>query len=150
MKLLSSLVFTATACGFLSACDSTAPKTVTKTVIDTIYTDRFAQSKAVVYGQWTVVTATDTAVAIFFQDSSQVTAYIPWKHSTPWNLTGTLVDTGFTLTSPGAQPVYFYGSYTKWGTAKKVTEMKGSYFDASHPPVGGSLPAWTAQRMPGT
>lgn len=147
MKLFSGLVCTAALCGFLSACDSTAPKTVTKTVIDTIYTDRFAHTAAVVYGEWTLTTGTDTADAFFFQDSNNLTAYIPWKHASSWNLSGTLVDTGFALTSPGAKPIYFYGSFTKWGAAKKVIEMKGSYFDASNPPIGGaSLPIWTGIR----
>ena len=141
MKLLSGLVCTTALCGFLAACDSTAPKTETKTVtvIDTFFTDRFAQNKAVVWGEWTVTTSTDTADAVFLQDGSNVTAFIYWKAVT-WKLTGTVADSTIALLS-NSPMVMFNGGFAK-STAAKVSKMSGSSL------AQGSSTAsnWTAVR----
>ena len=141
MKPLSSLACAAALCGFLSACDSTAPKTVTKTVIDTIYTDRFAHTAAVVWGEWTVKTGTDSTStdAVFLQDSSAVTAYIYWKSGT-WVLTGTVVDTTLNLMS--SSPLVLMNGVFRKSSAGKVTLIGGSGL------AQGSSTAftWTAQR----
>lgn len=137
MKLLSSLVCAAAACGFLSACDSTSP-TVTKTVIDTVYTDRFAHNAAVVWGGWTITTASDTADAIFDQATTTATAYIFWKHSATVTLTGTVTATGFSLlqTSP---VILLIGTFSDSADGKK-TKMGGTYF------ANNLSVSWTAVR----
>lgn len=140
MKLLPILVCAAAVCGVLSACDSTASKTETKTVIDTIYTDRFAQDKAVVWGEWTVSTATDTADAVFLQDASSITAFIYWKSGT-WKLTGTVFDSTLALMSTSPM-VMFNGGFPK-SSAAKVAKMTGTSL------AQGSTSAanWTAVRI---
>jgi len=143
LKLLTSLVCAATLCGFLSACDSTS-STVTNTVIDTVYTDRFAHNAAVVWGGWTITTSTtgttmaDTADAVFDQNTTTVTAYIFWKHSTTVTLTGTVTATGFSLlqTSP---VILLSGTFSDSADGKK-TKMGGTYFANNI-----SVP-WTAVR----
>ena len=151
-NLVSFLLFATVATTALLGCDA-KPTEVTKEVHDTsiVYKDRFAQSLAVVYGAWTVTTATDTADAYFFQDSNQVTAYIPWKHASTWNLTSvSFTKDSINLSNGGATPLYVYGKFTKVTPAANKTqsdminEIKGSYFDAAHP--SGTLPTWTAVR----
>jgi hypothetical protein len=144
LKLPSSLVCVAATCGFLSACDSTSSNTVTKTVIDTVYTDRFAHTAAVVWGGWTITTSTtgstaaDTADAVFDQNTTTVTAYIFWKHSSTVTLTGTVTATGFSLlqTSP---VILLSGTFSDSADGKK-TKMGGTYFANNI-----SVP-WTAVR----
>jgi hypothetical protein len=83
MKLVPILVCAAVVSATLAGCDSTGPKTVTRTVVDTIYTDRFAQDKAVVWGEWalSLKSKSDSGNVVFLQDSSHVTAYIFWQRN---------------------------------------------------------------------
>jgi hypothetical protein len=123
LKLLSSLLAVAAVCGFLSACDSTSSNTVTKTVYDTIYTDRFAHTSAVVYGEWSITTATDSADAIFLQDTTAVTVYIFWNKSPEWKLTGAVTDSSIKLYST-SKDTALSGKFTESKDGKK-TKMNG-------------------------
>jgi hypothetical protein len=142
LKLLTGLVCTAALCGYLSACDSTAPKTVTKIEYDTIYTDRFARKYPVVYGEWMVKTATDSADAVFLQDTSSVVAYLFWKKGGTWTLKGTLSsDTGVKLYS-NSRDTAFSGKFTD-STGHKKTKMTGMVIDI--PSISST--SWTARRL---
>jgi hypothetical protein len=144
MKLLPILVCAAVVSGSLAGCDSTGPKTVTRTVVDTVYqNDRFARNAPVVDGEWTISTATDTANAFFFQDSDSVSAYLIWKKSpNTWILTGNVTDSGVTM-HEGTQ-LFFSGKFTNAAGGKK-TGMNGFYVDFSN--ISGSNPTWSAVRQ---
>jgi len=126
MKLLPILVLAAVVSATLAGCDSTGPKTVTKTVVDTVYqNDRFARNAPVVDGEWTISTATDTADGFFFQSNDTVTAYLLWQRSSAVTLTGTTTDSGLTLLM-SSPVVVLFGNFTD-STGAKKTKMSGTY-----------------------
>jgi hypothetical protein len=144
MKLVPILVCAAVVAATLAGCDSTGPKTVTKTVVDTVYqNDRFARNAPVVDGEWTISTATDTADGFFFQDSQKVSAIIVWKRSPAWTLAGSVTDTGITLYS-SARDTAFYGDFTDSANSLK-TGMSGNYLFIKVLPTG-TVPTWKAVR----
>ena len=126
MKLVPILVCAAVVSATLAGCDSTGPKTVTRTVVDTVYqNDRFARNAPVVDGEWTISTATDTADGFFFQSTDTVTAFLQWQKSGSVTLTGTVTDSGLTLLS-SSPVVVLFGNFTD-SSASKKTRMSGTY-----------------------
>jgi hypothetical protein len=152
MKSFALLLLSLVVGASLLGCDA-KPTEVVKTVhdTDTVYTDRFARTRTVVYGEWTVTITGDTADAFFFQDSSNVTAYIPWKHGTTWSLTGKIVSDSISLSDGATLPFLMYGKFTKvessgtHDSSRIANEMKGSYLNVANMP-SGSIPTWTAVR----
>ncbi len=144
MKLLSGFVCTAALCGFLSACDSTAPKTVTKTVtvIDTVFTDRFAHSAAVVWGEWalTLKSGSDSGKLVLLQDTTDVTAYIFWqKNPRNWILNGSITSQTIRLMQ---DTVLLSGKFVDSAYGKK-TKIRGLLFNTGN---NASSDSFTAVR----
>jgi len=140
MKLLPILVCAAVVCGSLAGCDSTGPKTVTKTVVDTVYTDRFAQNKAVVWGEWalTLKSKSDSGNVVFLQDTSDVTAYIFWQKSPQqWIMGGSITNQTMRLTQ---DTLLLSGRFVDSAAGKK-TKIIGILFNTGNAPTSDSFTA---------
>jgi hypothetical protein len=133
----------------LTGCDSsTSPKEVVDTLRihdTTYYNDRFAKANAIVHGIWQLTTATDTATATLFQDTTSVMATIQWKSGATWNLTTTKFTKDSLILSGDNNFLNLWAKFTD-SANHMITKMNGTYLNARNPPANGSIPTWTAKR----
>ena len=116
------------------------PQDVTKTVVDTVFTDRFAQNKAVVWGEWalSLKSKSDSGNVVFVQDTTDVTAYIFWQKSPrQWIMDGSITSQTMRLT----QDTLLLSGKSVDSAAGKKTKIIGILFNTGNAPTSDSFTA---------